>query len=103
MANKLVSGRCVSFTGTPVECEAWLRRHFACMRALINGYTESVDHSNSEDLDKYDRTVWQIDVYSTNGLAKKKIRHELVAEASMMATLDDLYDIAINKKAEEDK
>lgn len=103
MANELVRGRCTTFIGTPVECEAMLRKHFACMRALIKGYTDSESHDNSEDLDKYDRTVWQVDVYSTNGFAKKKIRPELVEEAGMMATLDDLYDIAINEKTEEDK
>ena len=103
MADNVVRGECISFRGTPVECEAMVRRHFACMRALIKGYTDSEGHDNSEDLDKFDRTVWDIEIYSTNGLAMRKVRPELVDEASMMETLDDLYDMAIKNGTEEGK
>jgi hypothetical protein len=73
------------------------------MRALIKGYTDSEGHDNNEDLDKFDRTVWDIEIHSTNGLAMRKVRPELVDEASMMETLDDLYDMAIKNGTEEGK
>lgn len=101
MADNVVRGKCISFRGTPVECEAMVRRHFACMRAFVKGHADPGEEDS--DLDEFGRTVWDIEIHSTNGLAMRKVRPELVDEASMMETLDDLYDIAIKNGTEEGK
>jgi len=76
--------RKTTFRGTPLECEAWLRRFFDIMRIFlgING--------DDETLETFERTVWDMDISAIDGVLKDRARPDLRPYADMIDLERDL-------------
>lgn len=88
MAHEVTRGRLTSFRGTPLECEVWLRGLFDRMRTRVGQL--------GNDMDVFERTVWDINLYSTDGLARDRARTEFVMGVGMLETERELADLARN-------
>lgn len=82
-----------SFAGTPIECEAWLRKKFEMMRLALTGYTSvMVDGklepggSQEDVLEKYERSIWKVTVKGTDMVAANRMRSSMVVDASLIDT-----------------
>lgn len=98
------------YMGTPIECEAWLRRQFDIHRNYLRGATSNLEDGEyvptdetAESLETYDRTVWELVLRSTDSMAKARIRSDpmTIETCGRIDNERELYDIAINGETSE--
>ena len=76
--------RKTTFRGTPIECEAWLRRFFDTMRICL-----AID-GGDEALETFERSVWDMDISAIDGVLKDRVRPDLRPYADMIDLERDL-------------
>lgn len=90
-----------SFEGTPIECEAWLRKVFEYMRLFVR-HGLGDNHENREraerDAEIYERSVWHIDVTGMDLVAKDRARTDLLVECEMIDAERQLFDTLVPKE-----
>lgn len=98
MADDVAEYAPVGFTGTPSEVEAWLRRYVGGMRSYLVGRT-SVDDGDGrlvpgEDqrrvLDAFERSMWRVTLVPTDGVARHRVRDDLVPDVERIREERDL-------------
>lgn len=82
--------RKTSFRGTPLECEAWLRRFFDIMRIFIG-----ID-GGDEALETFEKSVWDMDISAVDGVLKDRVRPDLRPYADMIDLERDLLRLVTN-------
>ena len=86
--------RKTTFRGTPLECEAWLRRFFDIMRIFLGNEDES-------SLELFERTAWDIDIVAVDGVLKDRVRKDLRSYCDMISLERELFELLA--KTDEDK
>ena len=76
--------RKTTFRGTPIECEAWLRRFFDIMRIFLG-----ID-GDDEALETFEKSVWDMDISAIDGVLKDRVRPDLRPYADMIDLERDL-------------
>lgn len=96
---KLGVGNVQGFEGTPIECEAWMRKQFDAMRAYVEGWTSEVRDgeyvpadNQQEKLDVYDRSVWKVTIEPTEHVAVERMRSSMVDECVRVEAERELFD-----------
>lgn len=96
----------MTFTGTPIECEAWLRKRFDVMRWAIVGYTSEQDGNGyvpgerqDEMLDLYERSVWKVTVNSLDMVAESRMRTQMIVDAKRIDTEREVVSLLLDGTA----
>lgn len=76
--------RVTTFRGTPIECEAWLRRFFDIMRIFL-----AID-GGDEALETFEKSVWDMDISAIDGVLKDRVRPDLRSYADTIDLERDL-------------
>ena len=67
--------RHTEFMGTPIECEAWLRKFFDSIRTFLRSSVNCGD-INEVANDVFERTVWTIEISGLDAVLPAKVRDD---------------------------
>lgn len=91
-----------TFMGTPIECEAWLRRELDIHRNYIKGATSDLvdgefvaGEKQDEMLEKFERSVYEVNLRPLDVTATDRMRTSMIGICSRIETERDITDIML--------